>query len=147
MTKAKVKAILGKSFAQSGTYDNPGQPDGWKTLVFRKAEVSVYFAPGSKGAVMVTTWNRNIRNARGVGPCTKISKLKALYGDALQKSSHNTDPQGVAYGYTLGKHLLIGADGPPGNPSKTVTAVGLYDGTADMQGYAGFVTLSEQNCF
>jgi hypothetical protein len=145
MTKAQVKAILGHTFTQSGTYDNPGQPDGWKALVSSKAEVAAYFVSGKKGAVMVTTWNRAIRNAKGVGPCTKISKLESVYGSALQPSSHNVDPQGHVYAYTLGKTLVFGADGAPPNPSKTVTAVGLY--SAKVQDFAGFVTDSEQNCF
>jgi hypothetical protein len=146
MTKAQVEAILGKAVTQSGTYDNPGQPEGWKALVFDGSEVAVYFEKGLKGAVMVTTWNRAIRNSQGVGPCTKISKLKTIYGASLKPSQHNLDPQGHAYAYTLGKRLMFGADGAPPHPSSTVTAVGLYNGKPSMQGYAGFVTDSEQNC-
>jgi hypothetical protein len=146
MTKAQVKAILGKTTTQSGTADNPGQPEGWKALVSQKEKISVYFAHGSNKAVMVTTWNRAIRNAKGVGPCTKISKLKAIYGGSLKPSAHNL-VNGTPYAYTLGTRLMFGADGAPPTPSKTVTAVGLYDGSAGMQGYAGFVTDSEQNCF
>lgn len=145
MTKAQVKATLGKTTTQSGTADNPGQPEGWKALVSQKKEVAVYFEHGSNKAVMVTTWNRAIRNAKGVGPCTKISKVKAVYGGSLKPSTHNLI-DGKAYAYTLGKRLMFGADGAPPTPSKTVTAVGLYDGSAAMQGYAGFVTDSEQNC-
>jgi hypothetical protein len=146
MTKSQVKAVLGKAVTQSGTYDNPGQPEGWRALVFPKAEVAAYFEKGRAGAVMVTTWNPAIRNSQGVGPCTKISKLKSIYGGSLKPSQHNIDPQGNVYAYTLGARLMLGADGAPPNPSKTVTAVGLYNGKPGFQGYAGFVTDSEQNC-
>ncbi len=144
MTKAQVNAILGKTSTQAGTFDNSGQPEGWTTLVSATAKVSVYFEKGSNKAIMVTTWNPAIRTAQGAGPCTKISKLKTLYGSALKKSKHNLI-DGKAYAYTLGNGLMFGADGAPPQPSPTVTAVGLYKGVA-MQGYAGFVTDSEQNC-
>src|SRR5581483_5862727 len=43
MSKAQVKALLGPSTVRHGTYDNPGQPDGWTALVFAKRMVAVYF--------------------------------------------------------------------------------------------------------
>jgi len=51
MTKAQVKAILGSTSKRAGTYDNPGQPDGWTALVSVKHKVSVYFEHGSNKAV------------------------------------------------------------------------------------------------
>ncbi len=146
MSKAQVKALLGPSTVRHGTYDNPGQPDGWTALVFAKRMVAVYFDGTVDRAVMVTTWSPAARTAAGVGPCTSISRLKRVYRGTLEPSKHNLDPQGRAYAYTLGRTLMFGADGAPPTPSTTVTAVGLYDGTAGMQGYAGFVTDSEPNC-
>lgn len=143
MSKAQVKAILGAAKKQSGTYDNPGQPD-WTALVFAAPEVSVYFDKGSDKAIMVTTWSNAIKTAQGAGGCTNLSKLKQLYPGKLKPTNVN---QGKAGAYILGKHLVFGFDGPPGYPSKTVTAVGLFDGTKAMTNYASFVTLSEENCY
>lgn len=145
MTQAQVKAILGASKTRPGTADNPGQPEGWTALVSAKKKLSVFFEQGSDKAVMVTTWNPAYRTAEGARPCMKISKLKEIYGKRLKPSKHNL-VGGKAFAYTLGKRLMFGADAAPPTPSKTVTAIGLYDGTAGMQGYAGFVTDSEQNC-
>jgi len=142
MTMAQAKAVLGKPVERStGTFDNPGQPDNWIRLAFTKRDVSVYFKQGNPRAVMVTTWNKSDRTAAGIGPCSPRAKVKKAYGSALKQSSH-TDP---GFGYTVGSHLFIGYDGPPGASVPNVTAIGLFGPTAGL-GYATFVTLSEENC-
>lgn len=152
MSGAQVIAKLGKpSETRNGTYDNPGQPDGWTALVFAKRKVAVYFqnAPNDlRKAVMVTTWNPAYRTAAGAGPCTPIARLKKLYRSTIKPNPHNKAPDGTIYGYVVGKNLDFGADGAPPTPSHTVTAVGLFNsaGGDSALGLAGFVTDSEQNC-
>ncbi len=151
MSGAQVIARLGKpSETRNGTYDNPGQPDGWTALVYAKLKVAVYFqnAPNDlRKAVMVTTWNPAYRTAAGAGPCTPIARLKTLYRSTVRPNPHNMIGSTI-YGYLVGKNLAFGADGAPPNPSKRVTAVGLFNGAAgdSAVGYAGFVTDSEANC-
>jgi hypothetical protein len=138
---AQAKALLGKPVERSvGTFDNPGQPDNWIRLAFAQREVSVYFEQGNPHAVMITTWNKADRTAAGVGPCTPRAKAKKAYGSALKQSKH-TNPGG---GYTLGNHLFVGFDSAPPTQAPNVTAIGLFSGA--VAAYAGFVTLSEQNC-
>ena len=148
-SKAQVRAQLGATgTTRDGTNDNPGQPEDWTALVFAKQRIAVYYESGKDKAVMVTTWNPAFRTSNGTGPCTAISRLKALYGATLKASKHNIDPAGHVYAYTAGKNLLFGADGAPPHPSTRVTAVGLFNGAGgdSALGYAGFVTDSEANC-
>src|SRR5215831_18649969 len=127
MTKAQVTARLGgHPTTRQGTYDNPGQPDGWTALVFEKKKVAVYYKNADK-AVMVTTWNRSYKTAAGVGPCTPIAQLKMRYRSTIKANPHSTDPSRNVYSYTVGKNLQFAADGAPPYPSKRVTAVGLFD--------------------
>jgi hypothetical protein len=142
-TMAQAKAKLGKPSQRSiGTNDNPNQPDNWIRLSFPNREVSVYFLKGDPHAVMLTTWNKNDRTAVGVHPCMVRGKVLKAYGTAIKQSTH-TGPKG---GYTVGRNLYIGFDGPPSSPSQTVTAIGIHSTKVD-EGYATFVTLSEENCF
>jgi len=80
MTKARAVALLGGgTTVRQGTFDNPGQPDGWTAVVSAKRKVAVYFEVGLDKAVMVTTWNRSYKTADGAGPCTPVLRLKKLY--------------------------------------------------------------------
>ncbi len=152
MSGAQVMARLGKpSETRGGTFDNPGQPDGWTALVYSKKKVAVYFDADPQHlekAIMVTTWNPAHRTATGAGPCTPIARLKKLYRSTIKPNPHNTAPDGTVYGYEVGKDLMFGADGAPPTPSDRVTAVGLYNGAGgdSALGLAGFVTDSESNC-
>ena len=102
--------------------------------------------------IIITTWNDAFRTAAGVGPCSTIDELKAAYGSRLRPSKFNTQ-EGKVYAYTVGKNLLFAANGAPPTPSKYVTSVALYDGSAPGANkphgslpFAGFVALSENNC-
>jgi hypothetical protein len=109
-------------------------PTNWTRLVFTKRKVAVYLPPNGK-AVEVATWNANDKTARGIGPCSSISRLKTAYGSKLKRSEPNTLGKRV-YAYTVGKLIFAatGRDPKPG-PSKHVTAVALYSGPLNLAGF------------
>jgi hypothetical protein len=124
----------------------------FETDIFGDRGVSVYFDQAKDKGIIVTTWNKNSKTARGIGPCSTIAAAKSAYGSSFKPARHNTI-EGKAYAYTLGKNLIFAANGKPPHPSKYVTAVALYDGSAPgvdsrfgTRAYAGFIALSETNC-
>jgi hypothetical protein len=102
-------------------------PQKWTRLVFTKRKVAVFLPPNGK-AVQVATWNPKDKTARGIGPCSSISQLKAAYGTSLKPSKYSKFGNRV-YAYTVGK-LIFAAEGrePKPGPSKHVTAIALYSG-------------------
>ena len=150
MSAAAVKTAVGGSVQKGrGTVDNPGQPEDYARLAFPKRKVAAYFLDGTDKAIIVTTWNKAYRTAAGVGPCSTLAQVKAVYRSALKPSKHAI-VNGVVFGYRVGKNLFFAFDARPPTPSPTVTAVGLYNGNApsaaNSEGLAGFVTQSETNC-
>ena len=142
------KQLLGRPVRRlRGTPDNPGQPEDRSRLVFTKHKLSVYFVDGRDAATEITTWNKAYRTAAGIGPCSTIARLKAVYGPRLKPSKFSTQ-QGVTYAWTVGQNLIFAS-----NNRQVVEAIGLYDGS-DPQvneaggslSYAGFITLSEKRC-
>lgn len=98
---------------------------------------------------MIVTWNPAFKTARGIGPCSTIADMKKAYGAAVEPDSYATMPSGV-FTYDVGNNLLLSAFGPNDKgpiSSKTITAVGLFDGAGADAGafhpYAGFVTGNE----
>jgi hypothetical protein len=148
LSRSAYKTLLGRPV----TTQTLTQPDNWSKLVFAKRMVSVYFAGRPGGAVIVTTWNRSFKTAAGIGPCSTIAQLKRAYGSKAKPSPFNT-VDGKVYAYTVGKNLLFAANGTPPHPSKYVTAVALYDGSApDVNesggslSLAGYIGLTETSC-
>ena len=148
-TSSAYKHVLGTPVRRlRGTTVDPGSPEDYSRLVFGKRKLSVYFVDGADKGVLVTTWNKAYRTAAGVGPCSTIKRLKAVYGARLKPSKFNTQ-HGVVYAYTVGRNLVFASD------SQTIVdAVGLYDGSDPNVGqpggslsYAGFITLSESACY
>ena len=129
----------------------------FRALIFVHQGQSVYFDPDTGRSIIVTTWNPEHRTSAGVGPCSSLQELEAVYGSALKPSRWNTH-EGKIYAYTVGPNLLFAFNGRPPNPSKRVTAVALYDGDGpknDGRGvdvksgtlpFAGYIALSESVC-
>jgi hypothetical protein len=148
LSRSAYKTLLGRPVAT----ETLGQPENWSKLVFSKRQVGVYFPSRRSRAVVVTTWNRSFKTAAGIGPCSTIAKLKQAYGPTVKPSRFNTI-DGHVYAYTVGKNLLFAANGSPPHPSKYVTAVVLYDGSAPdankdggSLSVAGFIGLTETSC-
>jgi hypothetical protein len=116
-------------------------PTKWTRLVFTQRKVAVFLPPNGK-AVQVATWNPKDKTARGIGPCSSISKLKAAYGTSLKPSKYNKFGNRV-YAYTVGK-LIFAATGhePKPGPSKHVTAIALYSGPLNL---ASFLAQQPEN--
>jgi len=133
----EYKAIFGV-----GWREDRFVPPQFPVLYYFDRGFGIYFDQPGGTAIIMTTWNKHYETAAGVGPCTSIARLKDVYGNALQPSSAST-VNGKVYAYKVG-HVIFGANGPPGHPSATVTAVGVYSGTT--LGYAAYVTLSEPTC-
>jgi serine/threonine protein kinase len=131
-----------KSIFGVGYRDDLFVTPGFPVLEYFDRAFAIYFPHRGGSSIIEVTWNRHYRTPAGVGPCTTIRRLEDVYGNALRPSPVNTF-HGKVYAYVLG-HVVFGANGPPGHPSRTVTAVGVYRGTS--LSYASFVTLSQPSC-
>ena len=127
----------------------------YPTLIFLDRKVAVYFPDGWQSkAKIITTWNDELETAAGVGPCSTIDEMKAVYGDGVRPDHWGTIGT-KHFMYDVGKNLLFAVSAElstPGHPipGKYVPAVGLFDGSApdaDAEGgprnFAGFVTGNE----
>jgi hypothetical protein len=131
-----------KSIFGVGYRDDVFVTPNFPVLEYFDRRFAVYFKHPGGNSIIETTWNKHYRTAAGVGPCTPIARLKSVYGNALKPSPFNTF-KGKPDAYVIG-HIVFGANGPPGHPSSTVTAVGIYRGIS--LSFAAFVTLNEPSC-
>jgi tRNA A-37 threonylcarbamoyl transferase component Bud32 len=92
------------------------------SLAFQQRQVAVYFPARKQPAHIVTTWSRDARTDRGIGPCSTIQELKRAYGDEAEPTwaGHNKSGQ---YSYAVGDNLLFVTQ-----DLKTIAAVVLYRG-------------------
>jgi hypothetical protein len=125
IAKAKATALLSKPVR----FDR--LEDGYERLVSGKQKVEVYFRKGAKGVVVVTTWNRALRTAKSIGPCSSVAALKRAYGKQLQPFRQG----GKVIAYRLG-NLVFTTEG-----GKRVGVVALGRGTA-----ATYVALNAPEC-
>jgi len=58
--------------------------DGYERYVSPRQKVEVYFATGTRGVAVVTTWARTLRTAAQVGPCSTLAALKRAYRGRLR---------------------------------------------------------------
>jgi serine/threonine-protein kinase len=126
----------------------------WPTLAFDNQKLWIFFGNENgptKRATVIVTWNSAFKTARGIGPCSTIADMEKVYGHGtgVEPDSFAVMPSGV-FTYDVGNNLLLSAFGrnvKGAPPSKTITAIGLFDGTgADAEQfhpYAGFVTGNE----
>ena len=105
--------------------------DGYDRLVSERQKVEVYFRAGTRGAVVVTTWNRLFKTAEQIGPCSPVAALRAAYGARLLAFRE----RGAAVAYRLG-NLVFTTEG-----GRRVGVVALGRGTA-----ATYVALSAPEC-
>jgi hypothetical protein len=127
LTEAAYRRTLGPPVSAS-TLE---APHGWTRLLFPRRRLSVYFARGRRGTgTVVTTWNPAYRTAAGVGPCTSISRLRAVYGKALSPSDRDSF-NGIVFAWTLGRTLLFTSN------NLYVRSVALYAGGDPRSAKAG----------
>lgn len=78
MTQPRASAILRKPLRIDRL------EEGYLRVVSGKQRVEVYFQKGSPGVVAVTTWNRQLKTEKQVGPCASVAALKRAYGARLK---------------------------------------------------------------
>jgi hypothetical protein len=57
--------------------------DGYLRVLSARQGVESYFRTGTKGVAVLTTWNRRLKTASQVGPCSTVAALKRAYGSRL----------------------------------------------------------------
>lgn len=117
-------------------------------LSFGEPEVAVYFRTNPRRADIMTTWNRNLRTAAGIGPCSTLADMKQAYGEAVRPSWAGTSPDGKkVFSYVVGTNLLFATVN-----HRTVSVVAVYKGSRtdtkgnSPQAFASFVASLEQPC-
>jgi hypothetical protein len=65
-----------------------GMPQARATALLTKPvrfdRVEAYFQKGAPGVVALTTWNRQLKTDKQIGPCSTIAALKRAYGAKLK---------------------------------------------------------------
>jgi len=148
-------AVLGKS---EGSYMN--QFGGYKEyeltesdppipgLSFGQPQLAVYFRVTPNAADVITTWNKNLRTAAGIGPCSTIAEMKKAYGNAVVPSRFGTSPDGKRVtSWVVGRNLLFSTQN-----QRTISVVALYMGSppdsrpGSPQSFANFIAALETPC-
>jgi len=119
-------------------------------LSFGQPEVAVYFRANPERADIITTWNRRLRTAAGIGPCSTIAEMKKAYGAAVRPSRYGTSPDGkTVHSYVVGQNLIFVTQ-----DQRTISALALYMGSRNNQlrepgspqSWANFVAAVETPC-
>ena len=118
-------------------------------LVFDAKAVAVYFPDQANGpSIIITTWNRTFRTAKGVGPCSTVEALKRAYGGEVKPGRWGTQGPRIN-SYVVGPNLLFAVN----RAAAIVSAVALYDGRAPgadkhggAQAFANYAALFGPQC-
>lgn len=78
MTQPRASAILKKPLRIDRL------EEGFTRIVSGNQKVEIYFQKGTPGVVAVTSWNRLLKTAKQVGPCSSVAALKRAYGARLK---------------------------------------------------------------
>ena len=125
MTRAQAGARMGPP-VRIGRLE-----DGYVRLVSPARKVESYFRTGTPGVAVVATWNRRLRTAEQIGPCSTVAALKRAYGTRLVPFRQG----GRVIAYRLGR-LIFTVEG-----GKKVGVVGLGLGRQAM-----YVALNSTEC-
>ncbi len=142
LAAAFYKNLFG-GFRFSALVDEPHYP----FLSFQQPSVNVYFPARGKRAIIITTWNRNYRTARGIGPCSTLTQMKRAYGSAVTPAWAGTSPDGSKHSYVVGDNLLFATQ-----DMRTISAVALYRGVPghtrgfSPQAFANYIAANETAC-
>ena len=119
-------------------------------LSFGQPALAVYFRESPGRADVITTWNRNLRTAAGIGPCSTIEQMQKAYGKDVRPSPHGTSPDGkTVFSYVVGRNLLFATQ-----DQRTIGVVALYKGLPNNQlqknggpqSWANFIAALETPC-
>jgi tRNA A-37 threonylcarbamoyl transferase component Bud32 len=146
LTEAAYKQQFGGYRQFENTEGTPPIPG----LAFQQPGVAVYFRESAARADIITTWNRNLRTAAGIGPCSTLEDMKKAYGEAVKPSWFGTSPDGKkVFSWVVGRNLLFATQ-----DQKSISTVALYEGSpADKPGnsgtpqsWANFVAATDTSC-
>jgi len=119
-------------------------------LSFGQPALAVYFRESPGRADVITTWNRNLRTAAGIGPCSTIEQMQKAYGKDVRPSPFGTSPDGKkVVSYVVGRNLLFATQ-----DQRTIGVVALYKGlpnnqvqeNGSPQSWANFIAALETPC-
>jgi serine/threonine-protein kinase len=143
-----VEAVYKKRFGGYRQFELTEADPPIPGLSFGQPEVAAYFRGNAKRADIITTWNRKLRTAVGIGPCSTLGAMKRAYGKLVQPSWAGTSPDGKeVFSYVVGRNLLFATV-----DHKTVSVVALYKGSrtntraSSPQAWASFVAALENPC-
>jgi tRNA A-37 threonylcarbamoyl transferase component Bud32 len=95
-------------------------------LAFQEPAVAVYFRKRVGKAFVITTWNRSFRTTAGIGPCSTLGRMHAVYGSRVVPTWSGTTNGGKRHGsWQLGRNLLFMTD-----DERTISSVVLFRGPA-----------------
>ena len=121
VTLGQEAALYKRTLGDSQSYS---VPPGLPTLDFERPDVFVYFPKHSKKAFIIATWNRRFRTAKGIGPCSTLAHMHAVYGSRVVPTYHGQSPGGrVQWSWQLGRNLLFVTQ-----DHKTIAEVVLFNG-------------------
>lgn len=121
-------------------------PPSYRFLSFQQPSVDVYFPAEGKRAIIIVTWNREYRTAKGIGPCSTLVQMKRAYGSAVTATWAGTQ-HGVSGSYVVGDNLLFATQ-----DQRTISAVALYRGvrghtrSGSPQAFANYIAANETAC-
>ncbi len=124
-TQARARALMAKPVHLDRL------EDGYLRLASSRQKLESYFRTGTKGVAVVTTWNRQLRTDKGIGPCSAVTALKRAYAGRLAPFRQ----RGRIVAYRLG-NLIFTVEG-----GRRVGVVALGRGTE-----AVYVALSATEC-
>ena len=92
LTKAAYKRLFGSPVLVEHLEND------YSRLVFTGRKVEVYFHGQADAGVVVGTWSRAYRTAKGIGPCASVAALKKAYGARLARVLVGGSPAGYRLG-------------------------------------------------
>jgi hypothetical protein len=117
-------------------------------MSFEQPEVAVYFPPKGGPAQIMTTWNRDFRTAKGIGPCSTLAAMRHAYGKRVHTNWSGTSPDGTKhFSWQLGRNVLFETQ-----DQRTISSVALFKGVrvekhgGSPRDYANFVGQNETAC-
>ena len=117
-------------------------------MSFEQPGIAVYFPARGKPAHIIDTWNKDFRTAKGIGPCSTLSAMKAAYGKRAFTNFSGTSPDGKTHTeWQLGRNILFETQ-----DQRTISTVVLFKGVrvekhgGSPRDFANYIGANETAC-